>query len=152
GGWFGAVAGVTVVLACFNRRTALLLGLGILAATVTALLGAINPGWVPAAISARLADIPAYLGLVDVLSLEVNDDNFAIIERVAHWVAAIRMWESAPWLGIGPGNYAAAYPLVAIPRWANPLGHAHNIYLNVLGETGLLGFSAFLVMWSAMAA
>ncbi|MCC6456582.1 MAG: O-antigen ligase family protein [Caldilineaceae bacterium] len=150
GGWLGAVAAVVVVLAFFHRRTATLLGLGILVLTAAALLGMLNPGWVPSAISARLADIPAYLGLVDVLSLEVNDDNFAIIERVAHWVAAIRMWESAPWLGVGPGNYAAAYPQVALPRWPEPLGHAHNIYLNVLGETGLLGMSTFLLMWASL--
>jgi O-antigen ligase len=150
GGWLGAIAGVVVVLAFFNRRTALLLGLASLGITTTALLGAISPGWVPAAISARIVDIPAYLGFVDVLALEVNDDNFAIIERVAHWVAAVRMWESAPWLGIGPGNYAVAYPLVALPRWHDALGHAHNIYLNVLGESGLFGLGAFLLMWATL--
>lgn len=152
GGWLGAVAGIVVVLAFFNRRTALLLGLGVLALTTTALLGALSPGWVPAALSARLAEVPAYLGFVDVLAQEVNDDNFAIIERVAHWVAAVRMWETAPWLGIGPGNYAAAYPLVALPRWHDALGHAHNIYLNVLGETGLLGLGSFLLLWGTLVA
>jgi putative inorganic carbon (hco3(-)) transporter len=150
GGWLGAVAAVVAVLAFFHRRTALLLGLGVLVLTAAALLGMLNPGWVPPAIGARLADIPAVLGLVDVLSLEVNDDNFAVVERVAHWVAAIRMWELAPWLGVGPGNYAAAYPQVALPRWPEPLGHAHNIYLNVLGETGLFGISAFLLMWVSL--
>lgn len=150
GAWLGAIAGVAVVLALFNRRTAILLGVGLLVVTMTGLLGAVNPGWVPSAIRARLGDIPAYIGIVDVLSLEINDANFAVIERVAHWVAAIRMWESAPWLGVGPGNYAIAYPLVALPRWSDPLGHAHNIYLNVLGETGILGLGAFLLMWSML--
>ncbi len=147
GGWLGAVAGVVVVLVFFDRRTALLLGLGILALTTAALVGAVSPGWIPSSISSRLADIPTYLGLVDILALEVNDDNFAVIERVAHWLAAVRMWESAPWLGVGPGNYASAYPAVALPRWNDPLGHAHNIYLNVLGETGILGLGAFLLLW-----
>jgi O-antigen ligase len=150
GAWLGAVGGIVVVLAFFNRRTALLLGLAILGLTLTALLGALSPGWIPPAISARLAAIPAYLGFVDVLTQEVNDDNFAVIERVAHWVAAVRMWELAPWLGVGPGNYAAAYALVALPRWQNALGHAHNIYLNVLGETGLLGFGTFLLLWASL--
>jgi O-antigen ligase len=149
GAWLGAVAGVVVVLAFFHRRTALFLGMGILALSATALAGAINPGWIPTAISSRISDIPAYLGFVDILSLEVNDENFAVIERVAHWVAALRMWEQAPWLGVGPGNYAHAYSAVALPRWSDPLGHAHNIYLNVLGETGLLGFGAFLLLWSS---
>ena len=150
GGWLGAIAGGIVVMAFFSKRTTLLLGFGALLLTITALLGALNPGWIPAAITARIGNIPAYFGLVDVISLEVNDDNFAIIERVAHWVAALRMWESSPWLGVGPGNYAAVYPTVALPRWSDPLGHAHNIYLNVLGETGFLGFGAFLLMWSSL--
>ena len=152
GGWLGAMASTAVVLAFFNKRTAAILGLGLLAMTSTALVGAINPTWIPAAISARIGDIPAYIGLVDVLSLEVNDDNFAIIERVAHWVAALRMWEMSPWLGVGPGNYATVYNAVALPRWSDPLGHAHNIYLNVLGETGLLGFGTFLLMWGSLVA
>jgi putative inorganic carbon (hco3(-)) transporter len=151
GAWLGAVAGLVVVLALFDRRTALLLGFSLLAITMAALVGAVSPGWIPPALSARLADIPAYLGLVDILSMEVNDDNFAVIERVAHWLAAIRMWESAPWLGVGPGNYATAYSGFALPRWNDPLGHAHNIYLNVLGETGLLGFGAFLTLWLTLA-
>jgi O-antigen ligase len=150
GAWLGAIGATIVVLATFDRRTALLLALGGLALLVTALLGALNPAWIPAAISNRIGDIPAYLGLIDILSLEVNDDNFAVIERVAHWVAALRMWEQAPWLGVGPGNYAAAYAAVALPRWSDPLGHAHNIYLNVLGETGMLGLVAFLLLWASL--
>jgi O-antigen ligase len=60
------------------------------------------------------------------------------------------MWELSPWLGVGPGNYAAIYPSVALPRWSDPLGHAHNIYLNVLGETGVLGLIAFLLLWASL--
>jgi O-antigen ligase len=87
------------------------------------------------------------LSLSDVLSQPVTDENFSVIERVAHWVAALRMWEQAPWLGIGPGNYAIAYPAVRVLRWDDPLGHAHNIYLNTLGETGLVGLAMFLLFW-----
>jgi O-antigen ligase len=102
---------------------------------------------VPAPVAARFQDIPAYFGLTDVLSQPVTDENFAIIERLAHWVAAGRMWESAPWLGVGPGNYNTVYPTVNLPRWDEPLGHAHNIYLNTLAESGLVGFAAYLCLW-----
>lgn len=150
GGWLGAVGGVVVVLAFFNRRTAMLLGIGCLTLIATAFIGALTPNWIPAAITSRVADIPAYLGFIDILTLEVTDENFAVIERVAHWVAALRMWELSPWLGVGPGNYATIYPSVALPRWSDPLGHAHNIYLNVLGETGILGLLTFLLMWTSL--
>jgi O-antigen ligase len=36
---------------------------------------------------------------------------------------------------------------VRLPRWEEPLGHAHNIYLNVLAETGLAGLFFFLLFW-----
>jgi putative inorganic carbon (hco3(-)) transporter len=150
GAWLGALASTAIVLALFDKRTALALAVGALLLSMAALLGALNPSWIPAAISARVGDLPAYFGLVDVLTLEVNDDNFAVIERVAHWVAALRMWESALWLGVGPGNYATVYTSVALARWSDSLGHAHNIYLNVLGESGILGLAAFLFMWSSL--
>ena len=150
GAWLGAAGGILVVLALFHRRTAIGLGFGLLALTITALLGTLNPAWIPSAISGRIGDIPAYLGLIDIRAVEVNDDNFAVIERLAHWVAALRMWELSPWLGVGPGNYAHIYPSVALPRWNDPLGHAHNIYLNTLGETGIIGFGAFLLFWSSL--
>jgi hypothetical protein len=87
------------------------------------------------------------LGLTDVLNQPVTDENFSVIERVAHWVAALRMWEQAPWLGVGPGNYAINYPEVRLPRWEESLGHAHNVYLNTLSETGLIGLATFLLFW-----
>lgn len=152
GAWLGAFAAVVVVMACFNRRTAIVLALCALLLLAAALLGSLNPAWIPSSISARLGNIPAYFGFVDVLTQEVNDDNFAVLERVAHWVAAIRMWESSVWLGVGPGNFAAAYSSVALPIWQDPLGHAHNIYLNVIGETGLVGITTFLLFWSTLVA
>ena len=33
-----------------------------------------------------------------------------------------------------------------MPGWADPLGHAHNYYLNVAAETGLLGLAAYCLM------
>jgi len=70
---------------------------------------------------------------------------------VAHWQAAWRMFAARPWLGVGIGNYAVAYPTFAVPRWADPLGHAHNIYLHFLAETGLLGLTAYLILFAAAA-
>ena len=93
--------------------------------------------FIPSSLTDRMADLPTYLGLGmwEVVRQPITDSNFSVIERLAHWIAALRMWELSPWLGIGPGNYAAVYPQVRLPRWEEPLGHAHNIYLNVLAET-----------------
>ena len=90
--------------------------------------------------------LPASVRIETALSQTVTDENFAVIERLAHWVAALRMWEQEPWLGIGPGNYAAVYPAVRLPLWEEALGHAHNLYLNTLAESGLIGLTAFVAI------
>jgi O-antigen ligase len=150
GAWLGAVAGLIAVLAFWNRATLFALIATLTAAALAGLAGMTNPTWIPAVIAARVRDLPTYFGLVDVLQLEVNDDNFAVIERMAHWVAAWRMWARAPWLGIGPGNYALVYPEVALPRWPDPLGHAHNIYLHLLAESGLIGLLTHILLWATL--
>lgn len=152
GAWLGALVAALVVLLAFSRQTALWVTAAALALLVAALLGALNPGWIPAALTDRLQDLPAYFGLAHVLDQPVTDENFAVLERLAHWVAALRMFALAPWLGVGPGNYETLYPLVRLPIWEEPLGHAHNIYLNVLAETGLVGLAGFLLFWGSAAA
>jgi O-antigen ligase len=146
GAWLGAAAGVLVVLVLRSRTAALVSSVAALILLAALLLGAFSPNVVPAPIAARLADVPAYFGLTDVLSQPVTDENFSVVERLAHWVAAQRMWAQAPWLGVGPGNYATVYPQVRLPQWEEPLGHAHNIYLNVAAETGLAGLAAYAAL------
>lgn len=150
GAWLGAAAGVLVVLVLRSRLAALLSALGVLLLLTALLLGALSPTIVPAPVAQRLQDIPAYFGVGDVLSQPVTDENFSVLERLAHWAAAQRMWERAPWLGVGPGNYAEVYPQVRLPQWEDALGHAHNIYWNVAAETGLAGLAAFLGLMGVM--
>lgn len=152
GGWLGAAVGVGLVIVLRSRRM-LLAGLAAgLALLLLGVLGGLNPAVVPAPIAERLADVPAYLGvgIQEIVRQPVTDENFSVIERLAHWLAAVRMWETAPWLGVGPGNYATVYPAVRLPLWEGALGHAHNIYLNVLAETGLIGLAAYLLMWAGV--
>jgi O-antigen ligase len=56
------------------------------------------------------------------------------------------MWTSHPWLGVGIGNYEVVYDQYRLPLWSEPLGHAHNYYLNLAAETGLLGLLAFVLL------
>lgn len=151
GGWLAAALAGTVVVGLRSRRAALVLGAGAVVLGGLLLAGSLSPGIVPGPVAERLREIPAYFGSTEMLRQEVNDDNFAIIERLAHWEAAKRMYAMAPWLGVGPGNYAAVYADVRLPLWSEALGHAHNIYLNVLAESGLIGFAAFALLWIATA-
>ncbi len=150
GGWVGAAAGLAVVLFVQGGRT--VKGAALAAAGVVMLLGPITYRYIPSSLTDRIADLPAYLGtgMWDIVQQPVTDSNFSIIERLAHWIAALRMWEMSPWLGVGPGNYAAVYPQVRLARWEDPLGHAHNTYLNVLAENGLIGIFAYLALWTGV--
>jgi O-antigen ligase len=105
--------------------------------------------YLPASLVQRFSDFLPYLGGVDVAAVEVTDANWAVIERMAHWQAALAMWTNRPWLGVGIGNYPAAYPQYAIGRWLDPLGHAHNYYLNIAAEAGLIGLLAYLTLFLA---
>jgi len=45
---------------------------------------------------------------------------------------------------VGIGNYALAYPHYFVTIFTNPLGHAHNYYINIAAETGSIGLIAYL--------
>ena len=77
---------------------------------------------------------------------QVNARDFSTVERIAHWVAGLRMFAAHPVLGVGAGNYAAAYPRFACADWPEPLGHAHNYYINTAAEVGVIGLAAFLAL------
>lgn len=151
GAWIGvgAALGITTLFVLVRSKRAAVLGLALLLAGLVVVgLGQFNV--VPDVISQRFATVGDYFGFEDVRGVRANDDNFAIVERRAHWQAALSMFEAAPWLGVGFGNYAVAYPQYSLPKWDDPLGHAHNYYLNVLAETGVVGFAAFMFLWGAV--
>ncbi len=152
GALLGLAAGLACVVLALGRRVWLALVPLIL---VGLLVGPMLLNQMSTDLIQRLADTVRLPGGTELASIEITDENFAIIERLAHWYAGWRMFASSPWLGVGTGQYSVAYPGVALPRWQDPLGHAHNYYLNVLAEGGLVGLAgylaflgtAFVVVW-----
>jgi putative inorganic carbon (hco3(-)) transporter len=142
GGWMGFAAAMLAIAVMLPRRgwwgPVLLAGL----------LGAggllLMTGRLPAPLVDRLMGFLAYTRFEDVRGVAVTDATFAVIERMAHWQAALGMWRDHFWVGIGWGGYETAYPAYRLIRWVLPLGHAHNTYLNLLAETGVLGLCAYL--------
>ena len=150
GAWLGfgaAVAGMVVALVVKSGRGAVLSVMP--AALVAYALLAGGLAQVPPSLAQRFSDFVPYLGVSDVRGAEITDANFAVLERVAHWQAAWQMWTDHPWLGVGIGNYEPVYPRYALPQWPLPLGHAHNYYLNIAAETGVIGLGAYLLLWCA---
>ena len=147
GGWLGGAAAVGCTLYFHSGKV--IKALSLAGGALLLLLGPPAYRYIPSSLTDRIADLPTYLGggMWEVVQQPVTDSNFSVIERLAHWIAALRMWEMSPWLGVGPGNYAAVYPQVRLDRWQDPLGHAHNTYLNVLAENGLVGIFAYMALW-----
>ncbi len=149
GAWLGfGAAGVVMVFFAPRRRWQ---GVALLAAG-GGLVGALwLAGHVPASIQQRIdSALTEFIGFRDVRGVPINDENFAIVERLAHWQAAINMADAHPFIGVGLGNYEAAYPIYRVPSWPRPLGHAHNDYLNVLAETGIVGLAGYVTAWMAL--
>ena len=145
GAWIGFAAAVVVVSLVRGGRTAAVFALAV---TVLATVGALG-GFrlLPSIVVQRFSDVLPVAGIPNIAIAEVTDANFAAIERLAHWQAALAMWRDHPWLGVGFGNYAAVYPAYAVGRWLDPLGHAHNYYLNVGAEAGLVGLLGYGLFW-----
>jgi len=147
GAWLGVAAGLLVTVIVQSRRAFVLAIIAAFVFTFVVLLSSIN--LIPDAIAARFSGIADYFGVFDVRGVRVDDANYALVERMAHWQAAWEMLLARPAFGVGIGNYAATYPAYALPRWDDPLGHAHNYYLNIAAETGFVGLITYLWLWLA---
>ncbi len=141
GAWVGYAAALLGMAALLPRRG----WWGVLLVGALVLTGAFlyQGGWLPGGIAARLMGFAEYFRFRDVRGVGINDANYAAIERMAHWQAAIEMWRANFWFGVGLGGYPPAYPAYRLINWPLDLGHAHNYYLNLLAEVGLLGFLAY---------
>jgi O-antigen ligase len=148
GAWLGFIAAFIVMNVVRSRRAAALFALALILLSFIIVMGGLQ--LLPEAITQRFLDFLPFLGGVDIGRVEITPANFAVIERLAHWQAGWDMFSEHPWLGVGIGNYEPVYPAYALPRWDEPLGHAHNYYLNIAAEAGLVGLSAYLILWVAV--
>ncbi len=67
------------------------------------------------------------------------------------WRNSLHLFAAHPWTGIGPRNFKRACddPREALPESQLPLRcatHSHNVYIEWLTETGIIGLSGFLVL------
>jgi len=144
GAWVGAacgVVGMALALGPRARRWAVAaLGVGALA---LALGGA---GLLPDVLAERLSSITRYLAIFDAGAVAITPENFAVVERMAQMQAGWGMFLAHPLTGVGPGNFTPAYPAFAIGTWYASRGHAHNYYIHILAETGVIGALAYLAL------
>jgi O-antigen ligase len=144
GAWLGALVAAVCLLLAWNTSTRRLLIPCTLGATL--FLALALSGALPASILDRLSQTIQYFGVFDVRTVEVTSENWAVVERMAHWQAGWYMFLAHPWLGVGAGNYAQAYPDFYVGSWIEPLGHAHDYYINMLAELGVVGGGLLLLL------
>ncbi|MFK7802228.1 MAG: O-antigen ligase family protein [Anaerolineae bacterium] len=147
GGWMAAVCGLGGIAFFLPQKRKY--GFLLILSVVLGLVFIWQSGLLPASIENRLAS-SAEFQFASARDLEVNPNNYAVLERQAFWQAAFNMFESDIWTGVGFGNYDAAYPDNFVSSWEQSLGHAHNYYINLLAETGIMGLLAYLVFWGAI--
>lgn len=68
--------------------------------------------------------------------------------RIYTWKATANMIKAHPWTGVGPGVYSIAYPRYTI---AGPTKYAHDSYLQIAAESGLIALGALVVLLAVIA-
>ena len=132
---------LVVVLSCVWSVGYRLAWLGAFAGVLAAWLATL--GLISVAPFTRVLEV---VGLGDVSFGHVTDANLSAVERAAHWLAGVRMFADHPLIGVGIGNYASAYPAYHPRSWYDPLAHAHNYYINIAAEAGVIGLIAYLLL------
>jgi putative inorganic carbon (HCO3(-)) transporter len=148
GAWLGFGAAVVVIALAWPRRW--WVGVALVGGGLLLGAAALRFNLLPASISTRLTGFTDFVQTFDVRGVDINSANYAVLERLAHWQTAQEMARYHPILGVGFGNYEPVYPGYALINWEAALGHAHNYYLNLLAETGVIGLAAYGALWIAI--
>ncbi|MFI6499510.1 O-antigen ligase family protein [Nonomuraea typhae] len=114
----------------------------------------LGTGWGSATLKQRVASIAAVS----------SQPDQSVSDRYGLWETAVAMWKDHPLLGVGPRGFAAyrdTYAPLQVSAGSDTddpvngfqrqeLRSPHNMYLLVLSEQGLVGLSAFCLLWGAL--
>jgi O-antigen ligase len=156
GAWLGLIGALSVVVVFLprDRLRGLVLLVSVAGLSILLWVGGLIPSALIERVNGSTAEL---LSFRDVRGVDIDSRNYAVIERLAHWQAALNMARDRFLFGVGFGNYEVAYGTYRLFNWLEPLGHAHNYYFNLLAETGVVGLlaygkvllSVFFVAWRA---
>jgi hypothetical protein len=156
GAWIATACSLLLMLAMHNWRLA--------AATVWAAMLAMAVALaVPSTPQSSSASPTISQRLTSIVSTTSEPDR-SVRDRYGLWQTAIAIWADHPVVGVGMKNFSefrdshaplslssgsdVADPAIGFRR--EPLLSAHNMYLMVLSEQGLIGFAAFLVLFGTL--
>ncbi len=132
-------AGVALVWMMFRwapfRRLAMV-GLGIIAVVTVLNFGSVTSAGPVTVVSDRLAT----------LSLNSQGD-----QRLRIWETTPEIIAQHPFFGVGQGNFPTVSPSFGLTDLGGvPFDHAHDLFLNVAAELGLIGLALLLIMLFAL--
>ena len=145
GAWLGTAGGLGVMILLTSKRARAV------AATVGGVGGAFlllgGASLLPSSVQDRVGSILGNADAPDVRTAYITAENFAIVERLAHWEAGLNMFRSDRLFGIGLGNFNLRYSEFNVsPTFLISQGHAHNYYIHVAAEAGLVGLLGYLLL------
>lgn len=123
GAWLASMAGIAVLLVC-NRKN-LSMKFALTAVVVIAIL------------VASAAAMMQY----EPLQRSVTLDDYTVEGRSTAYIAAGLLFLQHPLIGVGLTNYQEL--MSSVVNWDLSASAAHNTYLQILSENGLLGFVLF---------
>ncbi|MEM1186557.1 MAG: O-antigen ligase family protein [Planctomycetota bacterium] len=135
----GAGAGVLALFFSGSKGglgAALLAGLGVVAMGVLTGRRRKLARWVgPALITSVLAGVVAR-GFVG-----TNVDELSLLFRAFYMEGALRIWASAPFIGVGPGGFQDAYLLAKPPVSPEAVASPHSVAFDWTSTLGLFGLA-----------
>ena len=78
-----------------------------------------------------------------------GDINSSVGHRIHYWKISFEMFMNSPILGSGAGGFRNALLMTKDPFFSEGHGHAHNEYITLISQNGLIGFSLFVYLISA---
>ena len=135
------------VAACADVLTFSRAGLAAQLAATLVVIAVARPRWgalrAVAAVAAAGFAILGVFGATGTLSRLTSFDDAdrptGLGTRSELWHAAIALWRSHPWLGVGGGNYELELPRAGV---TDAQTHANSLYLQSLAEGGVVLFAA----------
>lgn len=145
GGEIALIAALAFILFIGMHGVRVVMRVGIIA-----ILGGICAALLGLLPSTLTDTIPQFLGLTKISLSAPSAQDYSTAERLAHWIAGLNMYFAHPLLGVGIGNYPDAYAPYHVTIFLDPLGHAHNYYINIAAEMGTIGLIVYLLFVIAL--
>jgi len=145
GAWLGITGGVAAMVLFTGVRARVAAGIATVIFALVLLGGGAN--FLPEGFTDRLATAVIGAETPDVRTAYITAENFSTVERRAHWEAGLQMFYSNRLLGVGLGNFNLRFPEFTVsPTFLISQGHAHNYYIHVAAEAGLVGLTTYLLL------